>query len=64
MKIAFEIIRKAASKLIQEKIIGKGHIKLQNAVADIQDKQKDIYRLEQVSINISTLIYKMNRVFL
>lgn len=36
--------------MIQEKMIGRGHQKLQNAVADIQDKQRDIQRLEQVQI--------------
>jgi len=34
------------SKLMQGKLIGPGHLKLQNAVADIQDKYKDIQRLE------------------
>jgi len=45
----------AASKIVQEKIMGKGHIKLLNAVQDIQDKHRDIIKLEQ-SV---TLIVKM-----
>lgn len=35
-----------ASKLIANKMFGQSHIKLQNAVSDIQDKYRDIQRLE------------------
>jgi syntaxin 1B/2/3 len=35
-----------AAKLMAQKIHGQGHTKLQNAVADIQDKYKDILKLE------------------
>jgi len=37
----------AAAKIIQERVIGLGHQKVRNAVADIQDKYKDIQKLEQ-----------------
>jgi len=43
------------SQLMQGKLIGPGHTKLQNAVSDIQDKYKDIKRLEE-SV---TLVYQM-----
>jgi len=39
----------AAQKLIREQVIGKtAHVKIQNAVDDIQNKYKDILKLEQV----------------
>jgi len=34
-------------KLLQNKMLGTGHLKLRNAVADIQDKYKDIIKLEK-----------------
>ncbi len=39
----------AAQKLIREKVIGPAHRKIQNTVDDIQNKYKDIIRLEQVT---------------
>jgi len=36
-----------AAKLMASKMYGQGHTKLQNAVSDIQDKYKDILKLEQ-----------------
>jgi len=33
------------------KVIGVGHLKLKNAVRDIQDKHKDILKLERVISN-------------
>jgi len=37
-----------AQKLIREKVIGTAHKKIQNTVDDIQNKHRDILRLEQV----------------
>mmetsp|Transcript_71945 Transcript_71945/g.83600 ORF Transcript_71945/g.83600 Transcript_71945/m.83600 type:complete len:289 (-) Transcript_71945:204-1070(-) len=39
------------SKLLKDRMIGPGHIKLQNTVSDIQDKYRDIKKLEE-SVNI------------
>jgi len=36
-----------AGKLLANKMLGTGHMKLRNAVADIQDKYKDIRKLEK-----------------
>jgi len=36
-----------ADKLMQNKLMGMGHVKLKNAVSDIQDKHKDILKLER-----------------
>jgi len=36
-----------AGKLLANKMLGQGHVKLRNAVADIQDKYKDIQKLEK-----------------
>jgi len=33
---------------MSDKLTGAGHIKLQNAVSDIEDKYKDIVKLENV----------------
>jgi syntaxin 1B/2/3 len=46
----------AASKIIQERVIGLGHAKVRNAVADIQDKYKDIQKLEQSVSHIVQLL--------
>ena len=51
----------AAQKLIREKVIGPAHRKIQNTVDDIQNKYKDILRLEQVredSFRLSKQIIK------
>lgn len=45
----------AVQKMISEKMMGGAHAKLQNAVSDIQDKYRDIQRLE-ASIE---LVFKM-----
>eukprot|EP01017_Pseudomicrothorax_dubius_P006282 TRINITY_DN11765_c0_g1_i3.p1 TRINITY_DN11765_c0_g1~~TRINITY_DN11765_c0_g1_i3.p1 ORF type:complete len:157 (-),score=57.92 TRINITY_DN11765_c0_g1_i3:130-600(-) len=42
-------------KLLQAKLDGQGHAKLQNAVSDIQDKYRDIQKLE-ASVE---LVFKM-----
>lgn len=36
-----------AAKVLSNKMLGAGHVKLQNAVSDIQDKYKDILKLER-----------------
>lgn len=36
----------------QNRLTGAGHIRLQNAVADIEDRHKDIIKLERVNINV------------
>lgn len=36
------------AKLISSKMIGGAHTKMQNAVSDIQDKYRDIIKLERV----------------
>jgi len=36
-----------ANQLLANKMLGTGHIKIRNAVADIQDKYKDIIKLEK-----------------
>jgi len=48
-----------AAKLIQNKMIGRGHLKLENAVADIQEKQRDIQRLEQSVALVIKLLQDM-----
>jgi len=48
-----------AAKMIQDKMIGRGHQRLQNAVADIQDKQRDIQRLEQSVALVIKLLQDM-----
>jgi len=40
---------KGAENLMADKLIGLGHLKLRNAVRDIQDKHKDIIKLERVN---------------
>lgn len=37
-----------AAPLLQQKIYGKASVSLQNAVNDIQDKLRDVQRLERV----------------
>lgn len=37
----------AAQQLIKERVIGTAHRKIQNTVDDIQNKYRDILRLEQ-----------------
>ena len=37
-------------KLLSVKLTGAGHIKLQNAVSDIEDRYKDIVKLENVDL--------------
>ena len=41
-------------KALAEKLSSSGHIKLQNAVSDIEDRYRDIVRLENVYFNFST----------
>ena len=36
------------AKLFADRMYGQGHTKLQNAVSDIQDKYRDIQKLEAV----------------
>ena len=36
-------------KLLSEKLTGAGHIKLQNAVSDVEDRYRDIVKLEHVN---------------
>jgi t-SNARE complex subunit (syntaxin) len=57
------------SKLMQGKLIGPGHVKLQNAVADIQDKYKDIQRLEasvaviyQMFVDMAMLVHAQGEI--
>lgn len=38
----------AAQKVIRDQVIGPAHRKIQNAVDDIQNKYRDILKLEQV----------------
>lgn len=40
-------MNQGAGKLLANKMLGTGHMKLKNAVADIQDKYKDIRKLEK-----------------
>jgi len=44
-----------AAKLMASKMYGQGHTKLQNAVSDIQDKYKDILKLEAVKTKTHSL---------
>jgi hypothetical protein len=37
-------------RFYENRLTGAGHIKLQNAVADIEDRHKDIVKLERVTI--------------
>ena len=39
-------------KLLSDKLTGTGHIKLQNAVTDIQDRYNDILKLENVLLTL------------
>lgn len=46
----------AANKVLNEQIMGKAHRKIQNAVDDIQEKCKDILRLEKVATLLVILV--------
>lgn len=46
-------------KLYENKLTGAAHIKLKNAVADIEERHKDIVKLEKVKHSlIYTLVHK------
>ena len=45
------ILNKYVQKIMSDKLTGTGHIKLQNAVSDIEDRYNDIVKLENVSYN-------------
>ena len=50
-----------AQRIIKEQVVGVAHKKIQNAVDDIQNKYKDILKLEQVRDPNSLLpIYHQN----
>jgi t-SNARE complex subunit (syntaxin) len=58
-----------AAKLLSSKMLGAGHTKLQNAVSDIQDKYKDILKLErsveimhQMFVDMSILVHAQGQV--
>eukprot|EP01017_Pseudomicrothorax_dubius_P013049 TRINITY_DN15615_c0_g1_i2.p1 TRINITY_DN15615_c0_g1~~TRINITY_DN15615_c0_g1_i2.p1 ORF type:complete len:314 (+),score=82.63 TRINITY_DN15615_c0_g1_i2:80-1021(+) len=53
-----------ASRLVASKMFGQGHTRLQNAVSDIQDKYRDIQRLEasvavvhQMFVDLALLVH-------
>jgi len=45
--------------LIQEKLNGKAHIKLQNAVKDLEDRHAEIRKLEQSIMQVHKLIEEL-----
>jgi t-SNARE complex subunit (syntaxin) len=58
-----------AAKLLSSKMLGAGHTKLQNAVSDIQDKYKDILKLErsveimhQMFVDMSILVHAQGQI--
>lgn len=48
-----------AQKMIQEKLSGKAHIKLQNAVKDLEDRHAEIRKLEQSIMQVHKLIEEL-----
>ena len=48
-----------AQKMIQEKLSGKAHIKLQNAVRDLEDRHAEIRKLEQSIMQVHKLIEEL-----
>jgi t-SNARE complex subunit (syntaxin) len=48
-----------AQKMIQEKLSGKAHIQLQNAVRDLEDRHAEIRKLEQSIIQVHKLIEEL-----
>ena len=47
--VYYQIIQ-YVQKILSDKLTGTGHIKLQNVVNDIEDRYKDIIKLENVFI--------------
>ena len=48
-----------AQKMIQEKLSGKAHIQLQNAVKDLEDRHAEIRKLEQSIMQVHKLIEEL-----
>ena len=48
-----------AQKMVQEKLSGKAHIQLQNAVKDLEDRHAEIRKLEQSIMQVHKLIEEL-----
>ncbi len=52
---------KMIQQIYENKLKGKAHIKLQNAVRDLQERHKDIKKLEKSIIELSNMINELNK---
>ena len=52
---------KMIQQIYENKLKGKPHIKLQNAVRDLQERHKDIKKLEKSIIELSNMITELNK---
>lgn len=51
-------------RFYENRLTGAGHIKLQNAVADIEDRHKDIVKLERVTIYFIQSVNQVHQLFI
>ena len=52
---------KMIQQIYEDKLKGKAHIKLQNAVRDLEERHKDIKKLEKSIIELSNMINELNK---
>ena len=52
---------KMIQQIYEDKLKGKAHIKLQNAVRDLEERHKDIKKLEKSIIELSNMITELNK---
>ena len=52
---------KMIQQIYENKLKGKAHIKLQNAVRDLEERHKDIKKLEKSIIELSNMINELNK---
>ena len=52
---------KMIQQIYEDKLKGKAHIKLQNAVRDLEERHKDIKKLEKSIIELSKMITELNK---
>ena len=52
---------KMIQQIYEDKLKGKAHIKLQNAVRDLEERHRDIKKLEKSIIELSKMITELNK---
>ena len=52
---------KMIEQIYENKLKGKAHVKLQNAVRDLEERHKDIKKLEKSIIELSNMINELNK---